>query len=647
MLEAIKELGEGILKKEGKRFIYNIIKDVRKSKEEEENLILILNFKLEENVIKIFYNKEIDKDILRNYLWVGNASGNNPQDRLTTDNPEYLITNSIPNLYESLENNELKNKLKEIIDKFFIKIDNKFYILDLSKIENSKYDKDEIINSYKIINDHDKFTKLIFDKFFEIIKQNSIGIKKKNILLYSIEIDNKKPSEFNEYLDYVENKFINEPFLEGDSFEGICHVCGKKTIVTSNTTNLIDKYYITKLIIFASDLDKKNFKKNFSLCEDCYTHLIVGSNVLKSKLNFYLAGNTVYLIPSFIFKLKDESAAYDFIDYTKYDLNSILTIDDFLNFEESIKKDLEKYKKYLDSKNYINFNLLFYDKDQASFKIKKLIKDIPSKRRDEIYNAIDKINIVGEKIFGKEKNRWILTLNQIYYLFPVSLDDKNRAVDNKKILDFYESLFLGKKIKLDFLIRNFVDLIKVYRFKKFYKLTQIRKPNNIDIEMIYSVLKTNLLIKMLRILNILNGGEKMIENLENLPLKDDFKNYFLEMNFSEEEAALFLLGYLIAEIGNQQRSTESEKKPILEKINFHGMNPKKIIILINEVFEKLDQYKVRHFNEINFSVMKMLFDKNINNWRLSDIDNVYYVLSGYAFNTYKLISYGKKEVKNE
>jgi len=645
MLEAIKELGEGVLKKEGKRFIYSIIKDIKKKKEGEENLILILNFKLEEDVIKISYNKEIDKDTLKNYLWVGNASGNNPQDRLTTDNPKYLFTSSIPNLYRSLESNELKNKLKEIIDKFYIKIDDKFYILDLSKIESSKYDRDEIINLYK--NNDDEFTKIIIDKLFEMIKQNSGGIKKKDILLYSIEIDNKKPAEFCEYIDFLENKFINEPFLEGESFEGICHVCGRKTTITANTTNLIDKYYITKLIIFASDLDRKNFKKNFSLCEDCYKYIIVGSNALKSKLNFYLAGNTVYLIPSFIFKLKDESSAYDFIDYTKYDFNSIKTIDDFLNFEERIKKDLENYKKYLDSKNYININLLFYDKDQASFKIKKLIKDIPLRRRDEIYNAIDEINTIGEKIFGREKNRWILTLDQIYYLFPVSLDDKNRAIDNKKIIDLYESLFLGKKIKLEFLIRNFVDLIKVFRFKKFYKLTQIRKPNNIDIEMIYSILKTNLLIKMLRILNILNGGEKMIENLENLPLKEDFKNYFLEMNLSEDEAALFLLGYLIAEIGNQQRTPESEKKPILEKINFHGMNPKKIMILINEVFEKLDQYKVRHFNEINFSVMKMLFDKKIKNWTLSDIDNVYYILSGYAFNTYKLISYGKKEVKNE
>ncbi len=78
------------------------------------------------------------------------------------------------------------------------------------------------------------------------------------------------------------------------------------------------------------------------------------------------------------------------------------------------------------------------------------------------------------------------------------------------------------------------------------------------------------------------------------------------------------------------------------------MNLKKLVILINEVFEKLDQYRIRQYNELNFSVMKMLFDKNIKNWKLSDIDNVYYIMSGYAFNTYKIITSKKqKEVNNE
>jgi CRISPR-associated protein Csh1 len=78
------------------------------------------------------------------------------------------------------------------------------------------------------------------------------------------------------------------------------------------------------------------------------------------------------------------------------------------------------------------------------------------------------------------------------------------------------------------------------------------------------------------------------------------------------------------------------------------MSLKRLIILINDVFEKLNQYRIRQYNELIFSVMKFLFDKNLKSWKLSDLDNVYYILSGYAFNTYKTITSKKsKEVSNE
>ena len=136
----------------------------------------------------------------------------------------------------------------------------------------------------------------------------------------------------------------------------------------------------------------------------------------------------------------------------------------------------------------------------------------------------------------------------------------------------------------------------------------------------------------------------MTEDLEYL--SDDFKNYITEMNFGEEETSLFLLGYLIAEIGNAQRSDQNTKKPILNKINFHGISPRRLIILSNEVFDKLDQYKVRQYNEKEFSAMKKLMDKHLKDWKLRDEDNVYYILSGYAFNTYKRIKSSKREEGN-
>lgn len=123
-------------------------------------------------------------------------------------------------------------------------------------------------------------------------------------------------------------------------------------------------------------------------------------------------------------------------------------------------------------------------------------------------------------------------------------------------------------------------------------------------------------------------------------------NYINDMGYSEQETALFFLGYLIGEIGAKQIEGAQDfnaKKPILNKINFNGMSAKNLIELANEVFEKLDQYRIRGYNEKIYTLMKKLLDLHIKNWNLSDKQNVYYILSGYAFNTYKKITYKKGE----
>lgn len=48
------------------------------------------------------------------------------------------------------------------------------------------------------------------------------------------------------------------------------------------------------------------------------------------------------------------------------------------------------------------------------------------------------------------------------------------------------------------------------------------------------------------------------------------------MGYNEQETAMFLLGYLIGEIGNvQYRKTEEGTKPILNKLNFNGLDRQK------------------------------------------------------------------------
>jgi CRISPR-associated protein Csh1 len=45
--------------------------------------------------------------------------------------------------------------------------------------------------------------------------------------------------------------------------------------------------------------------------------------------------------------------------------------------------------------------------------------------------------------------------------------------------------------------------------------------------------------------------------------------------------------------------------------------------------------------------MKSLLDAHIKNWKLSEAENVYYILSGYAFCTYQMVTRGKRGEEEE
>jgi len=526
MLDAIKKIGELSLKESKEAFAFSLIKENEDfgSEGKDKKYILTLNFNIENEKIELD-SEEVSYEKLKKYLWVGNAYGNNLQDRLTTDNVGYLLSQTIPNLYEILKEGDLKNKLKFILEKFFLSKDffldqKNVYLLELDKIEGSNIKVDEILqNIPQDIKKVKDFVDKIYEKeFYEIVKIKDLS--KKDISFYTIKIGGKAPSELQEYVDYIEEKLTKEPF-EDSSLEGTCYVCGKKTLITPDTKNLPDKYYITKLITFASGLQKKGFSKNYAICKDCYKELIAGSSYIKNNLSQRLAGSKYYLIPSLMYAPSKEYTLKDIADTSRLHLGSIKTFEDNLKFQEAIEKNLDDYRKFYDTESYTNISLLFYEKNQASFKIKKLIKDIPLRRLDEINKSQENARKIAGQLLGDSASKWFMGLDQIYFLLPVRIDKKSKnAVDNKKILDLYENIFLGRKINKQFLITEFLELSRVYRFEK-YSQFNIRKPNDSDSDirkqndsdrgMIFAILKTNFLLKMFSLLHILDGGEKMIE----------------------------------------------------------------------------------------------------------------------------------------
>ncbi len=146
----------------------------------------------------------------------------------------------------------------------------------------------------------------------------------------------------------------------------------------------------------------------------------------------------------------------------------------------------------------------------------------------------------------------------------------------------------------------------------------------------------------------------------------EMAEYMETMNYMTAQRALFLLGYLIARIGAEQvkrsnersealgqaRAGKTASKPILSKINYHGMNKQKVMMLSTEVFEKLRQLKIASlYNESIYAAHKHLLDVALREkWSLSDRESVFYLLSGYAYGTKRILENAKKgktELDNE
>ncbi len=100
-----------------------------------EQHVVFLNFNTQTNKIEIdFENVNAGgKDSGKEYLWVGNSSGNKDQIFFTTDNIVYLFTKALPNIKKRVDG-AFKSDLDQILNEFFIKED-KNSIINPSKFD--------------------------------------------------------------------------------------------------------------------------------------------------------------------------------------------------------------------------------------------------------------------------------------------------------------------------------------------------------------------------------------------------------------------------------------------------------------------------------------------------------------------------------
>ncbi|GIX47778.1 MAG: hypothetical protein KatS3mg131_1989 [Candidatus Tectimicrobiota bacterium] len=126
MLEGIRALGEAALEQAPLIEALVDLRPLERLREGEKGYLVVLDVCPNERRLRVDL-QQLDKETLVDAFWVGNAAGSNsPQDRLTTDHPEYLASQTVPNLLKTLpKDGSLVVKLRTLREAAYIDLGEK------------------------------------------------------------------------------------------------------------------------------------------------------------------------------------------------------------------------------------------------------------------------------------------------------------------------------------------------------------------------------------------------------------------------------------------------------------------------------------------------------------------------------------------
>ncbi|MGQ9622931.1 MAG: TIGR02556 family CRISPR-associated protein [Candidatus Caldatribacteriaceae bacterium] len=663
MLEAIKLLGEIV---GGEDLIAGVIEDLNLKtilKNPEEKLYLVkLNFREEtsEKLRLCFGFEEIPEGkeqrhkFLTHWRYVGNASGNNPQKFLTTNTLHYLTGQVVPNLLQELSSqgegdSELARKLKLIYDAAFSRLEGGEAVLDLRRLGiavEGKAEKEESEQGKKKAKER---AKQVEENLVKLVEKE-LGIRKEQVGLWTL-LFNGQPLVRAEPYDRVILRYRLAGFGEKDLVPGTCMVCGEeKEKVSAQAFKRLKflKPYITDKVGFASGVSESGFTHNFLICEECFSAYLVVENYLPQNLYFRAGTLDFLLLPTFILFPDSPTWRQGFswlmnklIRKTQA-LTNLLTL---VKGEEELERTLDELFEEEGIENQCLLSFLFYQKTQSEFRVLGLIKDVTPSWVSRLFRRSNQLSHEGKHLLGGDVGEWWIDLSRLYYLLP--LREQDRA-EHKKLLYLYYGLLRGEPIKYSFLIKEFVELAHLYLTGRFEGTNQ-RKVNSGQEEwaLATKLLQGGFFLKLLRGEEILKGVKDLPVVGQNLMVNQEMHEYLKSMGYFEPQVALFLMGYLLNEVGKGQYSSGHQKKPVLEKINCQGMNWRRVLSLANQLFEKLRQYdRLQGQNEIIYAEMKRLLDRYRESvWPLDPEENVFYILSGYAYGVRTTILRKEKEVE--
>ncbi len=448
-------------------------------------------------------------------------------------------------------------------------------------------------------------------------------------------------SKLDGFSKYMNLKFFRENKNKTND-EKLCYASGeiKNDVEVSSyiQRDLLNAMFVQETKNYANNFEKSNFRKNYQISKEYNNYIERAAYYLKKSSTTYIADINHLIIPQFLTKTD--------IDF-KYILGSIKNKSDFLFKYNEIKKIETNITDEIDNTPYW-INYLAIETNGNFFKTSELIKDISKPYFIKILDTFDEINV---KFKNYLNSNTYYNFYSVYQFIPVKADSKNNAA-----LLLFKDIFEHRAIEKNNLLKHFTKYLICQRSgqfdnsKKHRAYSNVREQNNFDYAIsnaIHTYLAFFELLKKLNLLkyNTMEENNELLQPIEEVT--NDYgkriENFFAKMQYTEDQKALFYLGRVLSQVAYAQSKNNHPNKPVLNKINYNGMDKDAIMRLRLDLAEKARQYNIVNKVEFNFSKFTSLFNPNDSNKFLSPEENVFYILSGYSFGMSKQENENKEE----
>ncbi|MGB5927027.1 MAG: TM1802 family CRISPR-associated protein, partial [Cyclobacteriaceae bacterium] len=386
----------------------------------------------------------------------------------------------------------------------------------------------------------------------------------------------------------------------------------------------LNKMFVGTTFHYAQGLDSRNFDHNYQLSQTSRAYLNRASAHLLEKQKIRIADIDHVIIP----QVRHNSEIS-----IKSALGRLKTDADLMFQPNKLKTSERRREKKAGDITWVTF--LAYESDGNFFKTINMIQEVSQPYLSTIIEKLEVIHEDMEEIPGTGweylTSKFDFNLNSVYHLIPVR-KDKEKV---NKALIFFKNILERRPVERRQVFEYYTELLLCHRYGRHASYKNIYSHKELDYALHEATMKYHALLLLLDRLYPIptmetdNTREKEPEEKDYYQRMDAFME---RMRYElPSQRALFYLGRALNQVAYAQAAKQHSSKPVLNKVNFNGMDRSQIMRLHNDLREKTQQYRIHGKTEGLLSRFMQHFQAREEDWQLSPQETIFYLFAGYSY----------------